>query len=221
VRDSVVLSFGPAAAETDPSPSADPAIPLSARLRADTAAEHERIESLLGLPGSLRSRGDYAAWLAGSRGLLAPLHRRLAALDGWAALGLDLAARSPLARLDDDLRRLGLDPGTVPEADGALLPRLPGLPQGLGALYVVEGATLGARVILRELRDRLGAELGGATAFLEGHGEATGERWRELRAALDAFGRRRPAAAPAVVAGARATFGAYGRWLGPRLRGAR
>jgi heme oxygenase len=198
--------------------SSDAVNSLARRLRNETAEAHARIEACLGLPTSIRSRNHYAAWLAGTRGLLGPLHRTFARFEEWAGLGLDLAVRSPLHRLDADLAALGLDPLVLRQAPRSLLPVLLSFPQALGALYVVEGANLGARMILRDLRAALASDIDGATSFLEGYGTATGERWRDMRAALDLYGRRHPERCREVVAAANATFDAFARWVAPCIQ---
>jgi hypothetical protein len=52
---------------------------------------------------------------------------------------------------------------------------------GLGCLYVLEGSTLGARVISRRLESHfmLGPDSG--AAFFNAYGEAVGRRWSEFR----------------------------------------
>ncbi len=190
---------------------------LARQLRVETAEAHARVEVLLGLPDSVQTLDEYTAWLVGSRGILAPLHREFCRFRDWDALGLDLPSRSPLHRLDRDLLRLGIRPDRVTEAPASLLPRLSDFPIALGALYVVEGATLGARVILRDLQGRLGTAIEGATAFLQGHGEASGEQWRKLRTAIDLYGQRRPEERTDVVSGALATFDVFAAWLAPCL----
>jgi heme oxygenase len=186
-------------------------LPLALRLRRETGPDHTAIEQRLGLPDSVDSLSLYASWLAATRGLLGLLAPRLAEFGEWPSLGIEPLGAASLDRLDRDLRHLGHSPRPAP-AD--LLP-LPSFPHALGALYVAEGSALGNRVILRAIRGRLPVK--GATAFLEGQGAATGARWTALRAALDLWGERHPASAPEVVAGARATFQAYARWLAPAL----
>ena len=48
----------------------------------------------------------------------------------------------------------------------------------LGALYVLEGATLGGQVLRREMAQRLGVNADNGGAFLDVYGAETGRRWR-------------------------------------------
>ncbi len=181
---------------------------LHLRLRAATASAHEALERDLGWEARV-------ATLNGYRDLLGRLHGFHA---GWepaigAALG-DGAFFDPrrrLAALGDDLAFLGL---TAPEIAGlsraqALV--LAGPASAMGALYVLEGSTLGGRVIGRHIAAVHG--LGGeGLAYYSGHGTRTGAMWSAFRARLDSFGGE----GDAVVAAANDTFDAMRVWLTPR-----
>ena len=186
---------------------------LSAELRARTAPLHGQIEVLLGLPDAIRNRDDYLVWLERFLGFYEPLERSLTAFPEWDSLGFALPSRSHSSCLADDLTALGADPGCVPRASPALLPVLPTFAHALGAFYVLEGATLGGRLIGRELQARIGAPILGAMHFFGGRGEEAGPMWRSVRAALDDFGRERPQLAGDVATGAERTFRSMLAWF--------
>ena len=78
-------------------------------------------------------------------------------------------------------------------------------PAALGVAYVLEGSTLGGRVLgrrepLRGLR------------FFEGYGETTASFWRDLTERLEGEGRSEEGRR-AIVAGACETFDSVRRWL--------
>ena len=56
----------------------------------------------------------------------------------------------------------------------------------LGVLYVLEGSTLGGRLIARHVEPALGLINGRGDAYFRGHGEATGALWRETAEAIAA-----------------------------------
>jgi heme oxygenase len=186
---------------------------LLASLRTTTAPLHARLEGIIRLPGAVRDRADHAFWLRAHYSLHAPLEAALAMHGGWEDAGIDLAARRRAPALRADLRALGEDPAAVALAPPAALPDLPGFCHALGALYVLEGSTLGGRVIARDLRRRLGEVVAPALGFYESGGEAAGVAWRSFCAALNAYGDAHPGQAPGVVAGACATFAAYAAWF--------
>ena len=80
----------------------------------------------------------------------------------------------------------------------------------LGAMYVVEGSTLGGRFIAGHVEVALGLEPGAGDAYFRGHGEATGALWRELKSILAAVPEKH---APQLIAAAKRTFRAFGEAL--------
>jgi heme oxygenase len=167
------------------------------------------------LPGAISTRADYQNWLARFLGLYQPLECSLAAFSEWNSLGLSMSARDHTSCLVDDLTALGIDPREPPRASQHLLPDLPSFAHALGALYVIEGATLGGRLILRDLEPRIGASIAGATRFFGGRGEAVGPMWQSFRSALDEFSLKQPQLCTDVVVGAERTFRAMLVWFAP------
>lgn len=54
----------------------------------------------------------------------------------------------------------------------------------LGALYVLEGSTLGGRYLAREVETVLKIEPGQGNTYFQGHGAATGGLWKEVTAEI-------------------------------------
>lgn len=84
---------------------------------------------------------------------------------------------------------------------------------------MIEGATLGGRLILRDLEPRVGASIAGATRVSGGRGEAVASIWRSFRVALDEFGTLRPQFCADMVIGAERTFRAMSVWFAPFCTG--
>jgi len=179
-----------------------PGLSLSARLRQETAAAHRAVEIAAGLPGRVVTVADYADCLARFFRLFAPLEAAIGGFAGWAELGIDLAARRRTPALLADLAALGH------RAPAAAPVKLPGFAAALGALYVLEGSALGGKILAAAFERQLPA-VAGATRFFGGDGARTGDMWREFKAALDLYGEKRPAAQPAVIAGAEQIFGQF------------
>ena len=199
----------------EPSQSDIPAAPLSAQLRARTASLHERTEVLLGLPGAIRSLEHYRAWLCRFLGLYKPLEHMLSKFSEWGDYGFTLPSPSQSDCLGADLAVLGIDPVSVEHAARALLPHLPSFAHALGALYVLEGSTLGGRVILRDIESRIGPQILGAMQFFGGRGAAVGQTWRTFKTALDTLGHERPNLQADVGEGAERVFRAINNWFAP------
>jgi heme oxygenase len=186
---------------------------LSAHLRSRTADLHKAAERHLGLPDSIHTLDDYKAYLTRFCGLYAPLEQSLSRFHEWLPAAIALPETGHAAWLSADLVQLGIDPGRIAYAPPAMVPRLPTFAHAVGALYVLEGSSLGGKVILRQLASRMGPEIEGATQFFGGRGEHTGAAWKEFRTALDAFGRRQPDAVDDVVRGAESVFRALLEWF--------
>jgi heme oxygenase len=162
------------------------------------------------------SRADYRALIEGFFGYYAPLEARLITSPVWIELAFDFAARRKVPRLEQDLVALGLTAGELPRLPRcAALPWLATLPQVLGCLYVIEGATLGGQVITRHLRATHGItpETGGA--FFAGYGVETGPQWQAFGAMLTAAAERFGGEGE-MIASANRTFETLDRWLFPR-----
>jgi heme oxygenase len=126
---------------------------------------------------------------------------------------VDYESRRKLPALTRDLLALGASHASV-----SMLPRCSLVPEcrdpaaAFGCVYVLEGATLGGRVLLPLVRSRLGLTEQSGASFLASYGEDIGPKWRTFGAALDAWcsgPRRRACAEQSAVA----TFQALEAWL--------
>lgn len=183
------------------------------RLKRDTQVHHEQIERLVDLPSRLRSREAYRAVLIQFYGFYAPLEASLWQVEGLAlALG-DVAARRKADLIARDLLALGVRPGELPALPRcADLPALPDAAHALGCLYVLEGATLGGQIIVRQLAAGPGVTADSGGAFFSGYGRETGPMWRSFGVGLAAYATT-PEREAGIVAAAGETFCALDRWL--------
>jgi heme oxygenase len=180
---------------------------LAAGLRAATAAIHADLERLSGLTRGFTELADYAACLLRHHAAFAALEPPLAEISGWPAAGIDVLAHRRLPQLRADLAALNIDIACIGRPAISAIPATGSFPAGLGALYVLEGSSLGGLVILRDARARLGPSIDGATAFFGGGPDRPS--WPSFKSRLDAFGAAHPAAMPEVIAGALAAFAAF------------
>jgi heme oxygenase len=177
--------------------------PLSAWLRAVSAPQHKAVEAAAALPQSIQTLADYAACLGRFLSVVAPLEHHLGSFHEWGEAGVQLAARARTPALQADLRAFNVNPDHVPHRH---ILRPASFAEAFGALYVLEGSTLGGKLILKAAASRLGPAISGAAAFFSGHGEAAGPMWQNFKTALDNFGRTWPAQQVLVAAGAKQTF---------------
>jgi heme oxygenase (biliverdin-IX-beta and delta-forming) len=176
---------------------------------------HRYAEQKLGFPNTITNLTEYGSCLERFCRLYRPLEIDLASFTQWAAIGIELTERQHANRLARDLKALGKPLLQLANAPTVSLPILPEFPHALGALYVLEGSTLGSQFILRHLTNLLGDKIDAAKSFFCGHGEQTNDRWKEFRGSLDLFGVENQAEIPSVVLGAKRTFKAIADWMQP------
>lgn len=183
------------------------------RLRDETRDLHVAVEALVPILRPDADTATYSTYLQRLLGFHRPLESRIRATDGldrfltqfaptWKAplIARDLVA---LGHRRDEVERL-------PDCDG--VPEAGRLPFALGCLYVLEGATLGGRVIHRELSARIPDAMQRASHYFRVYEPATGQSWRAFGAALTASAADERSQ-DLVVAGAAATFASLLVWL--------
>lgn len=98
-------------------------------------------------------------------------------------------------------------------SDGIIL-NFRSLAERMGALYVLEGATLGGKIIRKHLLARFGGRVEPAISFYTGYGKRSGAEWRSFGEMLGGMFDNADSTTQAnVVAGANATFSALQRHL--------
>lgn len=194
-------------APTDERPPTD----VMGRLRTATATEHQQLEETLDLMAGDLTVARLAAvlqrmhafWVAAETGL-----------DAWAAAhpataeGLDWAARRRAHLFAADLAALDAVPTTDP------LPAVPppaSTDEALGAMYVLEGSTLGGVFVDRHLAALPALAGVGTVRAFSPYGEQTGARWAAFRRATRDHVTR-GGDADEVVAAARRTFVLMAQW---------
>ena len=181
---------------------------LLLRLRSETRPQHEALEqndfNQALTAGTLTALGT-AHFLTKMYGFLRPYETALQehATDFSAAWEVPERLRAHLILAD-----LGRSEFTPDLPWCPAMPSLRTRPQLLGAMYVVEGSTLGGQVITRQLA-QAGISL---RAYFTGYGALTGPRWK-------AFCQLLTEAAPMgpdqdeIVASARLTFQRLDQWI--------
>lgn len=162
---------------------------LLTALRNATQSVHARLERRLPLAAPSLTLDAYRIIVESFHGYHLPLERLLDNVaPSVAGLHWEERRRRSLLRLD--VIALGGEASVDALATCARLPSLDSPSAALGCLYVVEGATLGGRVVSRLLRARLGLDATNGAAFFAGYGERTSLMWRgflECLAAAEAY----------------------------------
>lgn len=185
---------------TSPAGSAD----ILTRLRTETRPWHDALEANefnQSLAGGHVSAAATRRFLAKLYGFVVPFEEQLRAHAAEFGPEWELPRRYRAHLLRQDL------------PDAATLPLAPNLPplttraQLLGALYVLEGSTLGGQVIARALAK---ADIP-TRAYFEGRGGQTGPLWKTFVQLLAETAT--PATSDAIVASAILTFHRLHAWI--------
>jgi heme oxygenase len=92
------------------------------------------------------------------------------------------------------------------------LPRLSGIEELAGCLYVLEGASLGGQVIAPVLQRQLGLAKDRGLSFFIGDAAGTPARWRLVLDSLELLARA-GAETDRIISSACATFLTFARWV--------
>jgi heme oxygenase len=184
-------------------------------VRNATRERHRRLEAL---PSQMRLlQNDYRVseyrWLLQRLyGFYHPLQSRLRRDAPTFAWHARIAERT--LRLERDLQTLGVTSVDLRHsARCEYLPAVDTPDRVLGCAYVLEGATLGGRVIAKHLANVFKDRSDAPYSFFSGDGERTAERFREWCAALDVATRD----GQELCRSACATFDAVADWLADPL----
>jgi heme oxygenase len=182
------------------------------RLREATRLLHRRLEAQLPLLDSDLTPARYRDVLRAFFGFYVPLESSLET-SAPPALSADVACRRKSWWLLEDLLSLGDSTQVI----GALplcreLPPMATQTDVLGALYVVEGATLGGQYVLQSLRRSLGPNADHHVRFFASYGSRVPDMWAALlrilkAAAYDEMQEQ------AIIASACRTFSSFEQWL--------
>jgi heme oxygenase len=178
--------------------------PIRQALRAATSEPHARLHRHAGfaaIQNGTINLPEYRALLVRLYGFHAPFE---------AALGI---APERSAWLEEDLAVMNVGSPmlkTIPRCTALAAFDKPG--SRLGALYVVEGSTLGGRHLAKNLGMLFGAAGSAGRRFFLGRGANTDAAWEAFLARLT-LSASTPAVRSDIVAAAAATFGIFEEWL--------
>ncbi|MFC3563292.1 biliverdin-producing heme oxygenase [Pedobacter jamesrossensis] len=154
-------------------------------LRAETAENHKLLESLMfvnEIMNNSLSIKNYKKLLTINYIIHQKLENKLAnMLDAEIANKLQMNSRLKLASLEKDLEYWKIDPLTLPELNFDLFIPEKNNAAVLGALYVLEGATLGGNVIRKHIlanANFAGSEMG--LNYYGVYGEELGLKWKDF-----------------------------------------
>ena len=189
-------------------------------LREATRPEHEATEAAVPLTGAELTRSAYVSVLQRFHGVVCAWDS-VAAAEVPAALAELLAQRGRCGSIKADLRFF--DAETERNPPDTLLQQMRDLLNAngrgeqeertsrfLGAMYVLEGSTLGGQYIAHHVETALQLKPGEGDRFFRGYGKDTMPKWREFQQALAAIPDEQ---SDLVIATAKGMFGIFREWM--------
>jgi heme oxygenase len=180
-------------------------------LRAATGGQHAELEKAVAIEDRFRSPEAYRELLEIFYGFVRPIESLLSAHD-WAGVGLNFLERAKSSLLEKDLKVAGSAAVMVEKCES--MPDVSTIDRAFGALYVMEGSTLGGQQISRMARQaKISPD---ALTYFRSYGERVGEMWKSFGEALNRFAESRGDASE-IIHGAQDTFDALRAWFLCRL----
>ncbi len=186
---------------------------ILAKLKEQTAEQHQRLEIKLDILTRLSSPQGYKSLLEQFYGFYRPLEIHLGSVLCPTGFLSNFTARRKTPLLEKDLLFLESS-----ERDLAALPQCQKLPtveseaQAFGCLYVLEGATLGGQIISKYVADKLGYERERGATFFKSYGAEVRAMWCGFVQALREYAMAHDTD-DEVVAAAVDTFDKFDQWL--------
>ncbi|WP_342087817.1 biliverdin-producing heme oxygenase [Dyadobacter sp. OTU695] len=183
------------------------------RLRQETAESHQKLENnplseaILAPSVSVK---DYQSYLAALFGVTIACEDQV--FPAISHIITDLSARYKSRLIIDDLLATGL---TEAEIDALPIHRFEfsSVAEALGIMYVLEGSTLGGRILYKHIHEVHGFTPESGASYFWGYGAQTGNLWKSFISSLTQFvdeheGRDE------VISSAKNTFTIIDNWLG-------
>ncbi len=153
-------------------------------LKSDSLEQHREVEKLLvNRIRNIRTVSDYVSLLQIFYTYFGALEKRIEKVISVKDLP-DFNSRRKTDALAKDLADLGSAPQAMATADS--LPLLSNQKAALGALYVIEGSTLGGGIIGKMISRQIELPAGLGLSFFTGYGEQTEFMWAGFKSSLNA-----------------------------------
>ena len=181
---------------------------LSEILKTQTSVNHLLLEKkLVSFMKTIRTEADYARFLALFYGYFGALELSINKCLN-ASIIPDYENRRKTEALKIDLKILNQE--DLKLAASELLPVIENHLQSLGALYVIEGSTLGGKIISKMIKQQLKTEVMAFT-FFTGYGDQSANMWNSFKHILNSI--TQPDQIGIIVESANVTFQKFSFWF--------
>jgi heme oxygenase (biliverdin-IX-beta and delta-forming) len=183
---------------------------LSTQLKEQTKVNHQLLEKkMVAQIKSIRTKEDYAKLLSLFYSFFGGLE---VAMDNYPDESFlpDQEHRRKSMSLVNDIVELD---GTLPAiAEEKKLPKITSHLQTIGAMYVMEGSTLGGRQISKMISQQLNLPMNIGLSFFEGYGDQTENMWNAFKRAIDKM-QLSPEEEAIIIDAANDTFLQFSNWF--------
>jgi heme oxygenase len=152
---------------------------INEQLKESTHPSHQALEKkMVSMIRKIKSRQDYVRFLKLMYGYYSALERRVQEY----VSDLEIDKRRKAERLLEDISyfEASTDQDLCKE-----LPPITSHAEALGAMYVMEGSTMGGKIIARMIEGQAGLNGPSGFSFFNGYGEDTGRMWEEFKVFLN------------------------------------
>lgn len=152
---------------------------INEQLKDSTQASHQALEKkMVSIIKKIRTRQDYVNFLKLMYGYYSALERRVQEY----VSEMEIGKRRKAERLLDDISYF--ESTATPDLCKEL-PPISSHAEALGAMYVMEGSTMGGKIIARMIEGQAGINGPSGFSFFNGYGEETGKMWEEFKLFLN------------------------------------
>jgi heme oxygenase len=152
---------------------------LNEQLKESTHPSHQALEKkMVSMIRKIRTRNDYVTFLKLMYGYYSALEKRVQEY----VSDLEIGKRRKAERLLEDISyfEATASPDVCKE-----LPPITSHAEALGAMYVMEGSTMGGEIIARMIEGQAGINGPSGFSFFNGYGDDTGRMWEEFKVFLN------------------------------------
>jgi len=152
---------------------------INEQLKDSTQASHQALEKkMVSIIKKIRTREDYVNFLKLMYGYYSALERRVQEY----VSEMEIGKRRKAERLLEDISYF--ESTATPEFCKEL-PPINSHAEALGAMYVMEGSTMGGKSIAKMIEGQAGINGPSGFSFFNGYGEETGKMWEEFKIFLN------------------------------------
>ncbi|MCE6992249.1 biliverdin-producing heme oxygenase [Dyadobacter sp. CY323] len=181
-------------------------------LRQETAENHQKLEENRLSKALLEptvTLSDYQAYLSGLYGVTVSCENQVFPLLNH--IFPDLSERYKSGFILNDLKTTGYSDtqiDSLPVYEFGFL----SVPDALGVMYVLEGTTLGGRILYKHIHETLGLTEDNGARYFWGYGPQTGVLWKSFISVFARFSAESNEG-PAIISNAKKTFTLIDNWL--------